>query len=213
MPVVRLSHKPRLKFPLNNCADKGSFYTFFSLPDDLVPTNQEVVNFIGRYVNDSNQVTSRFDWGGFKSAVDGYNGPNLAIADFFNTSIPLNDAEARVSTLVDKLMAQLPGILPGGGIDTAKLKDGLNASFQDLNSPLNADKPGSQQLTREFRAIVAVPNANLADHFRSAVATVTAEADIETQSSCFKITTSKNLKATINIMELEVIKGFKNPST
>ncbi|KAJ7453276.1 delta-endotoxin CytB [Mycena galericulata] len=198
-----------------NNEDPKVFEPFSKLPEALVPTSLQVMKFSGNFVQVSNDMKS-FDWKGFKNAVNSYTGDDLTFDKFKENTIARSDAT--VTVMVDKIVTFL---LEGLAvvIDAGELKATIEATFTNLktaksNGWADFNKASeSSNSSWEYRILFSVPNPDLTDFFYSLVTTIKLEADIKEESSWWGLvgSSSKSFSATIDAMELVVMKGFRNP--
>lgn len=161
-----------------------------------------------------------FDWKSFKASIDGYQGDDLTFDKFKNTTIA--SSQSTVSTMVEKIVKFLVEALNivldentikslTATIETTftNLKEKSSNGFLDFSK--SSDGHNSSW---EYRIQFAFPNLDLPDFFYTLVTTIKLEADVVSESGWWGLTgsSSKNFSATIDAMELVVMKGFKNPN-
>jgi hypothetical protein len=173
------------------------------------------MKFSGDYVRTANNTKS-FDWTAFKAAVDKYPGDDLSFDKFKSTTIARSEAtvDVMVQKIVDFLLQALSVV-----IDTKELAATITATFTNLKNASSHDSVAFHTTTTssnsawEYRILFALPNPDLTDFFYSLVTTIKLEANIQTEKEWWGLmsNTTKNFSATIDAMELVVMKGFKNP--
>ena len=196
------------------------FDAFSKLPADLVPTSFQVMKFAGKYLKVEGDGKRWFDWAGFNSAVGNYQGDDLTLDKFKNTTIAQsnNTVDTIVNKIVDFLIKALSIALNPTSIAAiaatieatyTNLKEESSEGFLDFNK--SSDGHNSSW---EYRIQFAFPDENLPEYFYSLVTTILLVADIKEESGWWGLTssTSKNFSATIDAMELVVKKGFTNPA-
>ncbi|KAJ3910734.1 delta-endotoxin CytB [Lentinula edodes] len=194
-----------------------TFNQFSKLPQNLVMTAMQVMQFSGNFVDLKQPKT--FHWDQFLNGINSYKGDDLTFDKYQNNRI--NQQSATVSTMVDKIVEFLCVVLSialtkkdisalGKNIETTftnleKAKDNGWADFSKSSSSSNS--------SWEYRVLFAFPNPDLPDFFYSLVTTIKLEADIKEESSWWGLQHSdrRNFAATIDAMELVVLRGFKNP--
>ncbi|KZV60099.1 delta-endotoxin CytB [Peniophora sp. CONT] len=195
--------------------DTKTFQPFSKLPPSLVPTSLQVMKYTGNFVVITSDNKS-FDWAAFKNSINSYTGDDLTFDKYKHTTIARS--EATVKVMVDKIVKFLLDAL-SVVIDTVELAATIEATFTNLKTAKSngwadwSKSSTSSNSSWEYRILFAVPNPDLTEFFYSLVTTIKLEADIEEESSWWGLvsSSSKNFSATIDAMELVVMKGFRDP--
>lgn len=177
------------------------------------------MKYAGAYVK-LEQDKRWFDWNSFKTSVDNYKGDDLTFDKFKNTTIA--SSESTVSTMVEKIVKFLVEALSVVLDDSAikSLSATIETTFTNLKEKssngfldFSKSKDGHNS-SWEYRIQFAFPNQDLPDYFYSLVTTIKLEADVSSESEWWGLvgSSSKSFSATIDGMELVVMKGFKNPN-
>ena len=119
------------------------------------------------------------------------------IVGFLKVALSVDLAQRDVDALVKEVEATFTGLKEAkanGWADFTKFYSGNNSSWQ-------------------YRVQFAFPNPDLPDYFYSLVTTIRLQADILEESSWWGLQSSSrhNFSASIDAMELIVMKGFKDP--
>ncbi|TFK50726.1 volvatoxin A2 precursor [Heliocybe sulcata] len=202
--------------------DPVYFNEFSKLPENLVITSLQVMKFSGRYVKlENNEEKKWFDWEGFHNAINNYKGDDLTFDKYKSNKI--NQSEATVSTMVDKIVGFLKDALSVvlTEKDVLALKANIEATFTNLqeakeNGWADFSKSSSAENSSwEYRVLFAFPNPDLPSFFYSLVTTIKLEANIKEESSWWGLvsSTQKNFSSQIDAMELVVMKGFRDPES
>jgi len=178
------------------------------------------MKFAGSYVKLEKDDKRWFDWTAFKAAVDGYTGDDLTFDKFKTTTIA--QSESTVKTMVDKIVKFLVTALSVIMDDAAirSLTSTIEATYTNLkekssNGFLDFNKSSDgHNSSWEYRIQFAFPNPDLPEFFYSLVTTIKLQADVTEEKAWWGLvgSSSKNFSATIDAMELVVMKGFKNPN-
>ena len=177
------------------------------------------MKFAGDYLA-IEQKKSWFDWPSFKSAVGDYKGDDLTFDEFDKDTIAQNEytVDVMVDKIVDFLAKALSVVLDPTAIVSLRAKvENTFTSLKEKSSDgflsFNKSTDGHNS-SWEYRIQFAFPNPDLPNFFYSLVTTILLEADVVEESGWWGLTssTSKNFSATIDAMELVVMKGFKDPS-
>jgi len=189
------------------------------LPEYLITTSIQVLKLCDRYVGlQKTQKGGFFDWEGFKIAVDGYKGDDLAFDKYNNNTI--NQSKATVTTMVDKITAlvDLTISVSLSESEIAMLKADIKRTFMNLKMTseygwADFSKSTSGHSSWEYRVLYMFPNPDLPNFLYGEVTTIKLEADIEEQSTWWGLegSSSNNFAAKVDVMELVVMKGFKDP--
>ncbi|TFK50752.1 delta-endotoxin CytB [Heliocybe sulcata] len=187
------------------------------LPDDLLSTAICVLKFCNRYVGSEEEGKSIFDWSGFKNAIDNYSGSDLSFDKFQNATI--NQTQASVADMTKKIITALKGML---GISLSNdeaevLAANVERTFTNLKMVkecgwANFSQSAHGSSSWEYRLLVILPNPDLTSFFYGLVTTIKLEADIKEESTWWGLesSSSKNFSARIDVMNLIVMKGFKD---
>ncbi|PBK98724.1 volvatoxin A2 precursor [Armillaria gallica] len=183
-----------------------AFDQFSKLPETLEPTLTEVIKFVG-HSNDPTD-TKRFNWKDFKAALDHYPGADLTF-DMFKTTVVSQTDPTAVSMVVKK-------IAHGG--DLHELETTIEATFTHLKEKkekgvADFSKGSSEENSSwEYRAVFAIPLADLSNYFYGLVMTIKLEGDVEDEESWdLRGSTPRNFSATIDLMRLVVTAGLRDP--
>ncbi|KZT27157.1 volvatoxin A2 precursor [Neolentinus lepideus HHB14362 ss-1] len=201
--------------------DLSYFNEFSKLPENLVPTSLQVLKFSGHYVKlENNSEKKWFDWKGFQEAINSYKGDDLTFDKFKSNKI--NQSEATVSTMVDKIVAFLRDALSVAlsAKDVIALRANIESTFTNLEEAKErgwadfSSSSSGHNSSWEYRVLFAFPNEDLPNFFYSLVTTIILEADIKEESSWWGLVSSskKNFSSQIDAMELVVMKGFRDPT-
>ncbi|KAJ4501378.1 volvatoxin A2 precursor [Lentinula lateritia] len=197
--------------------DPTTFNQFSKLPQNLVMTAVQVMQFSGHFVDLKQPKT--FHWDQFLDGINNYKGDDLTFDKYQNNTI--NQQSATVSTMVDKIVDFLRVVLSIALTkeDIDALAKNIDTTFRNLRNAKDrgwadfSTSHSSSNSSWEYRVLFAFPNPDLPDFFYSLVTTIKLEADIQEESSWWGLesSTRKNFAATIDAMELVVLRGFKNP--
>lgn len=201
------------------CDDQTYFNTIFEIPESLKPTAWQIVNFASCFVEVDAEDKKSFQWGNFTDAVNAYGGDDLTVSKYQNTNI--HQETATVDTMVQKITAYLQGALSVtlGDKDIEYLTDHIKDTFTNLKETqehgwADFSKTIHGYSSWEYRLVVAFPNPDLQEYFYALVTTIDIKADILEESTWWGLSrsTKKDFSAGINVMELAVKDGFKNPT-
>lgn len=183
------------------------------------------MKYAGAYVKfehdkETNKDKRWFDWDSFKTSVQQYDGDDLTFDKFKHNTIA--SSQSTVKIMVDKivkfLVEALSVVLDESAIKS--LSATIETTFTSLkekssNGFLDFSKSNDgHNSSWEYRIQFAFPNLDLPDYFYSLVTTIMLEADVSNESEWWGLvaSSSKNFSATIDAMELVVMKGFKKPN-
>ncbi len=194
-----------------------AFDQFSKLPETLEPTLTEVIKFVSHSVKSNDPTdTKRFNWKDFKAALDHYPGADLTF-DMFKTTVVSQTDPTAVSMVVKKIAQFLFDALQAE-VDLHELETTIEATFTHLREKKDkgvADfSKGSSEgnSSWEYRAVFAIPLANLSNYFYGLVMTIKLEGDVADEESWdLRGSTPKNFSATIDLMRLVVTAGFRDP--
>ncbi|KAJ3867493.1 delta-endotoxin CytB [Lentinula novae-zelandiae] len=198
-------------------------------------TAVQVMQFSEHFVDLKQPKT--FHWDQFLDGINSYKGMFINALCFSNRDLlptlgddltfdkyqnnTINQQSATVSTMVDKIVDFLRVVL-----SIALSKEDINALATNIQTTFTNLKRAkdhgwadfsvnhsSSNSSWEYRVLFAFPNPDLPDFFYSLVTTIKLEADIKEESSWWGLQHSdrRNFAATIDAMELVVLRGFKNP--
>ncbi|KAJ3878657.1 delta-endotoxin CytB [Lentinula edodes] len=194
-----------------------TFNQFSKLPANLVTTAIQVLQFSAHFVDLKEPKT--FHWDQFLDGINSYKGDDLTFDKYQNNTI--NQQSATVSIMVDKIVDFLRVVLSVAlsEEDISALSKNIETTFTNLKEAKDngwadfSTSSSSSNSSWEYRVLFAFPNPDLPDFFYSLVTTIKLEADIQEESSWWGLesSTRKNFAATIDAMELVVLKGFKDP--
>ncbi|KAF6815632.1 hypothetical protein CMUS01_12405 [Colletotrichum musicola] len=200
------------------------FDAFSKLPHALVPAGIEVSKYARDYVKletdkDTKQGTRRFDWTSFKASVVGYEGDYLAFNKF--KGIVIDPNESTVQIMVERIVKFLFDVfsVPMQEGDIRALISTIVATFINVKEKssnrfldFNNSDDGHDS-SWEYRIQLAFPIPDKPDHFYSLVTTIKLGADASNASEWWGLvpSSSKIFSATIDAMELIVMKSFQNP--
>ncbi|KAF6802820.1 hypothetical protein CSOJ01_11342 [Colletotrichum sojae] len=204
--------------------DPLKFDAFSKLPRALVPASIETSKYAGAYVKletdkDTKQDTHRFDWNSFKASVVGYKGDYLAFNKFKSTNIAPSESTVQIMAerIVKFLFNMFSVSVEEGDIRALispieatfiNLKEKSSDGFLDFN---NSNDGGNSSW--EYRMQLALPIPEKPDYFYSLVTTIKSGADASNESEWWGLvpSSSKILSATLDAMDLIVMKSFQNP--
>ncbi|KAJ3845858.1 delta-endotoxin CytB [Lentinula lateritia] len=187
-------------------------------------TAMQVMQFSGHFVDLKQPKT--FHWDQFLNGINNYKGMSIDCVTFSRLRLSLlvlgddlmfdkyqnnriNQQSATVSTMVDKIVDFLCVVLSVALTekDISALSKNFETTFTNLE---NARDNGWADFSM---MLFAFPNPDLPDFFYSLVTTIKLEADIKEEKSWWGLVHSdrRNFAATIDAMELIVLRGFKNP--
>ncbi|KAJ3814067.1 delta-endotoxin CytB [Lentinula aff. lateritia] len=216
--------------------DPTTFNQFSKLPQNLVMTAMQVMQFSGHFVDLKQPKT--FRWDQFLNGINNYKGMSIDCVTFSRLRLSLlvlgddltfdkyqnnriNQQSATVSTMVDKIVDFLCVVLSVALTekDISALSKNIETTFTNLENARDngwADfsmSSSSSNSSWEYQVLFAFPNPDLPDFFYSLVTTIKLEADIKEEKSWWGLVHSdrRNFAATIDAMELVVLRGFKNP--
>ncbi|KAJ3814069.1 delta-endotoxin CytB [Lentinula aff. lateritia] len=215
--------------------ESTTFNQFSKLPENLVTTAIQVLQFSAHFVDLKEPKT--FHWDQFLDGINSYKGmfinalclsdrglltrlgDDLTFDKYQNNTI--NQQSATVSIMVDKIVDFLRVVLSVAlsEEDISALSKNIETTFTNLKEAKDngwadfSTSSSSSNSSWEYRVLFAFPNPDLPDFFYSLVTTIKLEADIQEESSWWGLesSTRKNFAATIDAMELVVLKGFKDP--
>ncbi|KAJ3893047.1 delta-endotoxin CytB [Lentinula edodes] len=229
-----MSDDLRLIIPMVTTAT--TFNQFSKLPQNLVMTAVQVMQFSGHFVD--LKQPKRFHWDQFLNGINSYKGMSVNCVTVFRLRLTLlvlgddltfdkyqnntiNQQSATVSTMVDKIVDFLRVVLSIALTkeDIDALTKNIDTTFRNLREAKDhgwadfSTSNSSSNSSWEYRVLFAFPNPDLPDFFYSLVTTIKLEADIKEESSWWGLQHSdrRNFAATIDAMELVVLRGFKNP--
>ncbi|KAF8648164.1 hypothetical protein AX16_006375 [Volvariella volvacea WC 439] len=213
--------------------EKHGFQPITSLPDDLVPTSNEVLKFAEKCLKHEEEMTY-FNWTEFKKAVDSYPGDDLTFDKYNRTTI--NQQLQELDALTDKIAKFFFDTLTSP-IDPSKLaaiflntltnlEESSKGYLQFLHAVTHLKEESSNGHSQplvssggrstgwEYRVLISVPSKDFPDVFYSSVATIKIFSDVEEESEWwgFLPSTKKNFAVDIDVMEFVVKKGFKAPN-
>jgi len=206
------------------------FFEFKShLPENFRPTYSQFEHFAGHYVKSSggrqDVDPATFDWASFKNAVDGQNPQELVVDTYINRNLPLQNDDASVPKMVDKVMQMLPSLLPENAVKLPKLKEQLEKTIHDLDGVLHGEEdPNSRSSTgvvadrhefREYRALIGLGDEDSKEYLSSDLLTIKVNAHYKKETTWGglgrpKIT--KELTAIVNRMHVLVAQPFTDPA-
>ncbi|KAF8827802.1 delta-endotoxin CytB [Lentinula edodes] len=197
--------------------ESTTFNQFSKLPENLVTTAIQVLQFSAHFVDLKEPKT--FHWDQFLDGINNYKGDDLTFDKYQNNTI--NQQSATVSIMVDKIVDFLRVVLSVAlsEEDISALSKNIETTFTNLKEAKDngwadfSTSSSSSNSSWEYRVLFAFPNPDLPNFFYSLVTTIKLEADIQEESSWWGLesSTRKNFAATIDAMELVVLKGFKDP--
>ncbi|KAJ4491184.1 volvatoxin A2 precursor [Lentinula edodes] len=193
------------------------FNQFSKLPNNLVMTSIQVMQFSGHFVD--LKEPKQFHWDEFLASINSYKGDDLTFDKYQNNTI--NQQTATVSVMVGKIVDFLSVVLSVAlsEKDIDALTKNIQTTFTNLKEAKDhgwadfSTSSTSSNSSWEYRVLFAFPNPDLPDFFYSLVTTIKLEADINEETSWWGLenNTEKNFSATIDGMELVVMQGFKDP--
>ncbi|KAF8598886.1 delta-endotoxin CytB [Ceratobasidium sp. AG-I] len=190
------------------------FSVFHDLPENLIPASNEVREFAKSFLD---RDSSKFDRSKFKRAVDNYDGDDLIINKYQNSTI--HGGTSTVTQLVDKIVAFLQQAL-GIQVDMTKLAGTMEETLLHLKEASDkgsatfapTEEPGKTSYS--YRLLISFRQGGLPTDFYATVTTITIKADIveEKEWNSLQKTTKKDFSAAIDGLQLVVGETFKAPT-
>lgn len=161
------------------------FQPMASMPEDLIPTCVQVMNFAKSYFHPDEEY---FDWVAFQNAIKQFKDGNISTNSYDQSTI--NQANPDAGAMVDKIVKFVHEKF-SASLDVPYLSALVSAVFSigQANSAIN------------YRVCFAVLDDNSQSQFQSLVLTIMITAD----------PFESNYAAKIDALKLDVKKGFKAP--
>ncbi|GAW06465.1 volvatoxin A2 precursor [Lentinula edodes] len=167
--------------------ESTTFNQFSKLPENLVTTAIQVLQFSAHFVDLKEPKT--FHWDQFLDGINNYKGDDLTFDKYQNNTI--NQQSATVSIMVDKIVDFLRVVLSVAlsEEDISALSKNIETTFTNLKEAKDngwadfSTSSSSSNSSWEYRVLFAFPNPDLPNFFYSLVTTIKLEADIQEESS------------------------------
>ncbi|KID93809.1 Delta-endotoxin CytB, partial [Metarhizium majus ARSEF 297] len=173
------------------------------LPESLIPTSVQVMQYTGAYVKietdkDTKQDKRWFDWNSFKTSIDGYTGADLTFDKYKTTTI--TRSENTVKTMVDMIVKFLADALNVDMKENDKkaLAYTIEATYTNLNEKSSSGfldfskSTDGHNSSWEYRIQFAFPAPGSHNYFYSLVTTIKLEADVSDKSEWFGLVSSSS---------------------
>lgn len=191
-----------------------NFQPYDKLPSHLVPTSKNVLKFAGHYLDVG---TKKFDWIGFKKAIDDYRGTDLTFDMYKHNPFSFGTVTVQsvASQISDFLLKSFK--MP---VDLVELTADIESAFTNLKERKEngwADfsrSSDSSNSSYTYRVLFALPSATIEQDFFSLVTTIKFTADIHEESSWWGLVSSSrhDFSAEVDGLQLVVTEGFVDPS-
>ncbi|KAF8650642.1 hypothetical protein AX16_005140 [Volvariella volvacea WC 439] len=186
------------------------FFEYVDLPDDLIPTYDQVKKLAQSYLNGDN-----LNWNDFRSYVNDADKDRIAPEDFNALPFKLSGDDAKVSILVDRVMQLLPPFVDKNAVNQSQLANDLTSVVRDFDALWDGQEPSARgvtehSLSREYRALVGAPSAK-PNYIRVDVATVSVSGHYKKEVKLGGIIPPKITKegsVSIKVITLVVAVGF-----
>lgn len=199
-------------------AEPTVFQPVDRLPSHLISTSRQVSKFSGRYL--SLGEDPKFDWVGFKNAIDHYPGDDLTFEQYNRSTIhqQTQTTEEMVSKVAEFLYKALSASIDRGQLEAivkstfTNLKEMTLSQSGFLNFTTNSKKGNSAW---QYRILFSVPfGPDAPEWFYSLVTTIKIIADVQEKSSWWGLTssTTKNFAVQIDALRLVIQRGFRAPA-
>ncbi|KAL0564057.1 hypothetical protein V5O48_017999 [Marasmius crinis-equi] len=177
------------------------FNHIFQLPPPLITPALEVSQYAGHFLAEEPKA---FRWTEFLSSIQRFPGNNLAMLEFRSESI--NQHTTTIETAID----DIANLLVSGQGRVIELRNALEKILTDSNK---VDPTGSGWQYRVHFAFVAEEEVEAPVVFHSLLATIRLEVEGGEESSWWNLQsgTLANLSVVIDVVELVIPEGFKDP--